>query len=532
MKSDRIFLMLRYFVCSAMLLSAYLSVFASVESDNLALIDSIDIYSKKYHLICDQKKELIDSLKAMREQMSLNEQRIRLGESLGRRYLSHKLDSALIYWRLAKREADELGDKGLSMRMNMNILSTMPLIGISIEALEEFEKINPEELPLEIRQIYWLDKSELYFNIQKPYPIGEFKDYYRSKAAVALDSLSRYYTYDSPVYQFITANIHQLNGEENLSAASFIKALPQLKRRHELYDFAIANIIDFYRKRPEYRALYLNYLYRRALSQLRNGNVKSQAIAEAGEALLEEGKEKLGMNLMILAMQTDDKRLGPYSNFNYAWYAPLLNQQLTKAQVIAVTVTIILLIILCVIMLRLKHYRSKANLLEQRLSDSENMHKAVVSDMTKVSGSLLSIALFTDEQMKEYNLYIHRKLKAGQVKDLYRDVESGDYVRGLTEKFFAKFDESFLESFPGFVDRLNELFTPGRELSLLPNGRMTPELRIAAFMRLGITDSSKLSQVLGLSINTIYTYRNRLKGRAISRMDFDKNVQTIAFNGL
>ena len=150
--------------------------------------------------------------------------------------------------------------------------------------------------------------------------------------------------------------------------------------------------------------------------------------------------------------------------------------------------------------------------------------------MTKVSGSLLSMAIFTDELIKEYNLFVQRKLKAGQAKDLYREVETGEYMHGLTEKFFNKFDESFFESFPGFLDKLNELFVPGRELSLLPNGRMSPELRIAAFMRLGITDSTKLSQVLGLSINTIYTYRNRLKGRAKNRKDFDTDIQTIVFN--
>lgn len=68
---------------------------------------------------------------------------------------------------------------------------------------------------------------------------------------------------------------------------------------------------------------------------------------------------------------------------------------------------------------------------------------------------------------------------------------------------------------------------PGKELSLLPGKRLTPELRIAAYMRFGITDSARLAEALGLSVNTIYTYRNRLKGRAADRNSFEKNIAAL-----
>ena len=103
-------------------------------------------------------------------------------------------------------------------------------------------------------------------------------------------------------------------------------------------------------------------------------------------------------------------------------------------------------------------------------------------------------------------------------------------MRQLSDKFFLSFDETFLDSFPGFVDSLNTLLEPDKQLALLPGRRLTPELRIAAFLRLGVTDSAKLSQVLGLSVNTIYTYRNRLRGRAIDRASFENDVRKICFD--
>ena len=86
---------------------------------------------------------------------------------------------------------------------------------------------------------------------------------------------------------------------------------------------------------------------------------------------------------------------------------------------------------------------------------------------------------------------------------------------------------STLANFPNFLVGLNRLLQPDKQLSLLPGDRLSPELRIAAFMRLGVTDSARLSQALGLSLNTIYTYRNRLKGRALDRDKFEENVAKV-----
>ena len=56
---------------------------------------------------------------------------------------------------------------------------------------------------------------------------------------------------------------------------------------------------------------------------------------------------------------------------------------------------------------------------------------------------------------------------------------------------------------------------------------MTPELRILAFMRLGIEESAKIAQLLNYSVYTIYTYRNKLKNRALSRDDFEENIMKV-----
>jgi DNA-binding CsgD family transcriptional regulator len=46
-------------------------------------------------------------------------------------------------------------------------------------------------------------------------------------------------------------------------------------------------------------------------------------------------------------------------------------------------------------------------------------------------------------------------------------------------------------------------------------------------MRLGITDSEKIAKFLGFSVNTVYTYKTKLKHKAIDRDNFDEKIMHI-----
>ena len=56
---------------------------------------------------------------------------------------------------------------------------------------------------------------------------------------------------------------------------------------------------------------------------------------------------------------------------------------------------------------------------------------------------------------------------------------------------------------------------------------MNSDLRILAFMRLGIDDAQRVAQILNYSVNTVYAYRNRLRNRAISRDSFEADIMKI-----
>lgn len=129
--------------------------------------------------------------------------------------------------------------------------------------------------------------------------------------------------------------------------------------------------------------------------------------------------------------------------------------------------------------------------------------------------------------LDNFNKLAGRKIKVGQINDLLDMIESGKIIREQLQKFYEVFDEAFLLVYPCFVERVNELLYEDRQLSLNDGGYLSTELRILAFMRLGVNDSTQIAKFLGLSLNTVYTYRNKVKSRALNRETFETDVMNI-----
>jgi DNA-binding CsgD family transcriptional regulator len=52
-------------------------------------------------------------------------------------------------------------------------------------------------------------------------------------------------------------------------------------------------------------------------------------------------------------------------------------------------------------------------------------------------------------------------------------------------------------------------------------------LRILALIKLGITDSDRIASILKYSKATVYSYRSRMRMKAIDPENFEKNVAKI-----
>ncbi|MDE6574884.1 MAG: hypothetical protein K2L84_06105 [Muribaculaceae bacterium] len=501
---------------------------ASFNGYNRRLSDSVQMALESFPELAAARIERLDSLEHLRRYNPVAENRIMLGDRLGRNYIKENVDTAIMYWVRAYRDALNIKKDTTAQRLVMQVYAAMPLCGVAIEAIDGFSRFKPEKMSPELRRYYWLNAAELYYNVQLHYPKGDFKSMYLKKTKECLDSLYTYYNTDSPVRNYIKAQQHILSGEMNLAVATFVEALPGLETRPELYDAALETAAGYYRGRPDYRQQYESFVLRRLLVRLNQGRVIPSVFAEAGEILCEEGEREIGSRLISMALDVDDGVVCPFRGFDRSKYVNYLYrvQENCRIWIWIVCLSVFLLLIGAVIIV-IKLGKRIALLESDNITLKSNL-ESEVKERGRLSG-VMELLYLSNEQLGELNVYVSRKLKTGQVKDLHSEIVDGKYVQQLNVKFFEVFDSIFLECYPNFVEELNSLLLPDKELALLPGERMSPEMRIAAFLRIGLTDSSRLSKLMGLSVNTIYTYRNRLKGRAKNRETFEANLAALKY---
>lgn len=116
-----------------------------------------------------------------------------------------------------------------------------------------------------------------------------------------------------------------------------------------------------------------------------------------------------------------------------------------------------------------------------------------------------------------------------QASELLKTIKSGKIGEGENEDFYKEIDSVVLTLYPDFVEKVNELLEPVERVRL-KGGQLTPELRIYAFVRLGVSESTRIARILNYSVNTVYAYRNRMRNRAIDREHFEENVLKIGID--
>lgn len=128
-----------------------------------------------------------------------------------------------------------------------------------------------------------------------------------------------------------------------------------------------------------------------------------------------------------------------------------------------------------------------------------------------------------EEQRKAmYRLYRDRK-----TEDLARELKSTHFGNENAQLFYENFDNAFLNIFPNFVDEVNKLLQEGGKIEVKQGKRLTTESRVLALIRIGITDNQSIANILRASLTTIYTYRSKLKARALDRESFETRVKCI-----
>lgn len=169
----------------------------------------------------------------------------------------------------------------------------------------------------------------------------------------------------------------------------------------------------------------------------------------------------------------------------------------------------------------LEAINSKLSALNAQIQEADKVKQEYIALFL----SILSENISTTRQYKNHVL---KNIRQGSTKKLVDEIEALPPIDEDIYEFYKMFDQTFVNLYPDFVPKFNELLSEGS--AIVPKGDdiLSPELRIFALIKLGITDSSKIASLLHYSANTIYNYRAKTKNKARgSRDEFEDAVRNI-----
>ena len=193
------------------------------------------------------------------------------------------------------------------------------------------------------------------------------------------------------------------------------------------------------------------------------------------------------------------------------------NRHMLVGILIAMAVLLAGLASLLLVIRREMHHLS---IMKERLSAANRVKEIYLTQFL----NLCSVYM---DKLSSFSKTVHRKLSTGKADDLLKLTKSGKFVEEHSREFYEMFDDAFLHIYPTFVDDVNALLRPEEQIELRDGERLNTDLRILAFMRLGIEESTRIARILNYSVYTIYTYRNKLRNRAIKRDSFEHDILSI-----
>ena len=161
------------------------------------------------------------------------------------------------------------------------------------------------------------------------------------------------------------------------------------------------------------------------------------------------------------------------------------------------------------------------------LRDSNDELKNTNAKRELMANAFIMLCYQYIERLENQRKLVIRKIKTNQQKELLSILSSSKRSTEESQNFLSQFDKIFLSLYPSFVKELNTLLTPEAQIQLKEDNELTPSLRVAALVRLGVTESPKIAGILSYSLQTIHNYRSTLKNSAIDKDHFEENLQKL-----
>ncbi len=504
----------------------------SGSSDTVACLD------KELGLKETYRKAFLDKVGAMKnmrtEGMPFAEE-YRLNSLIAEEYSSYSFDSTMTYLEMNHALSVKYKDDARLTETELLKVKEYIRAGYHVEASNLLATIRPTMIKPEQKRLWFSVRHSLAGEMMS-YSGG--LDLYWVKFAERnemRDSLMRYIEPDSFEWYFLNREA-ALSAKDSVSVRRLTEEM--LHRTDESSsDYAAACWLYAEGISPKDWKQKLEWLCKSAISDVRCAKRDYAALNDVARMLFQKGDINRAFRYVADHGLPDalafNGKLRPWQISQFfpmverAYEAKQAKQRhLILAGMAFVSLLLIVLAFLLAALLRhhkiLRKTNERLKALNLRLEESDKVKEEYIAlFLEKVSDNI-------NKNRKNQNHFL-KYLRRGDYKYLIDEIESKPPVEDDIRQFYKMFDEAFLNLYPDFVAQVNSLLAENERITLKDGDSLTPELRICALIRLGVTDSGKMASLLHYSANTVYNYRARIRNKATGPRDkFEDEVKHLS----
>lgn len=172
--------------------------------------------------------------------------------------------------------------------------------------------------------------------------------------------------------------------------------------------------------------------------------------------------------------------------------------------------------------------RKKLAIVNSKLKEANIDLKQSNHIKTVYVGHYMMMTSLLIERFDAWRKQLNQKIKSNDIEPVQKELASQRFTQEQLAAFYRDFDEAFLNIFPDFVDKVQDLLIDNYVFRTKPGEKLNTDLRVLCCIRLGITDSTQIASFLRYSLSTIYNSRTRMRNLAKGNRDkFEERVENL-----
>jgi hypothetical protein len=462
-------------------------------------------------------------------------------------YKVFNYDSAFSFAKKLQETALRLGDPTRIMLARLKLGFCLLSSGMFKETLDSLNKINIGGAPDSIKASYYALTGRFYYDLGDFDNDSYYTPDYTEKGNRYMDSALMLYPPASFEYAYYKGLKEIKSGNRDIARTDFRLLIdrPGLSL-HELA-LTASTLSDIYIY-TGHTDTAIRLLIRAAIADIQSSTKETAAIFNLAQILYKQGDVKNASSYIEAAIRNASFYGARQRKVQVSAILPLIegekidrveSQKKTLLTYAAITTALLLLVvILAIIVIRqvnkLKAAQkaiTRAHIKEQAINQRLVETNYKLSEANKIKEEYIGYFFNTNSEfyakIEKFKKSLEQKLAYRKWEDIISLVNNIN-LKKEKEELLQNFDKVFLSLFPGFVSGYNTLFLEEDRAQLKDHEFLNTDLRIFALIRMGIHENEKIARILEYSVNTINTYKTRIKNKSIvPNEEFEHRIMEI-----